>query len=54
MVMKPIIIFLSICFLFLLFACQSNPESHVVKFTGELSEHKWALKNLDADLPSDW
>lgn len=54
MVMKPKIIFPPISFLFLLSACQSNQESHLVQFTGEVSEHKWTLKDLDADLPSDW
>lgn len=54
MVMKPGIIITLISFLFLLSACQSNRESYVVQFTGELSEHKWAFKDLDADLPSDW
>jgi hypothetical protein len=52
--MKSKIIFTLFCFLFLLSACQSSQESHLVQFTGESSEHQWALKDLDAELPSDW
>jgi len=29
-------------------------ESKSVKFNGRISEHKWSLKELDLDLPTDW
>jgi hypothetical protein len=32
----------------------SGAETRRVVFEGTLSEHKWALKDLDAGLPSDW
>ncbi len=41
--------------LFLFFtACQKQEKSHSVTFNDNLTEHKWALAELNPDLPSDW
>jgi hypothetical protein len=38
----------------LLSGCSGNDETFTVNFNGELSEMKWAVADLNPDLPSDW
>ena len=38
----------------LLTACSTKNKPVIVTFTGNLSEKKWAIKELNPDLPSDW
>ncbi len=40
--------------LFFSTACFTDEEILRVVFEGTISEHKWALKDLDPELPSDW
>jgi hypothetical protein len=35
-------------------ACPAKEDSVVARFEGELSRHKWALKDINPDLPADW
>lgn len=44
---------ITIVFLFLFTGC-SKEKSWSVKFEGDVSEHKWAIKDLNPELPSDW
>ncbi len=47
--------FLRITFIILLItSCTSKEETFVVNFTGTQSEKKWAARELNPDLPSDW
>ena len=38
----------------LLTACSTKNKPVIVTFSGNLSEKKWAIKELNSDLPSDW
>lgn len=46
--------FLIIFSLLLMAGCGEKNEPQTVKFEGKIFEHKWALKELNSDLPSDW
>jgi len=35
-------------------SCSKEETIHVATFEGEYSENKWALKDLDPEMPSDW
>ena len=35
-------------------SCKEKQTSYSVQFEGERSKHKWAIKDLNPDLPSDW
>ncbi|HWI57658.1 MAG TPA: hypothetical protein VNZ22_10560 [Bacillota bacterium] len=37
-----------------LFVCAAQAASQRVVFEGATSEHRWSLKELNADLPADW
>ena len=52
--MKNLFINLRIAMLLLLTACNSVDKTKIVIFEGLTFEHKWAIKNLDPALPSDW
>ena len=52
--MKNHFVFLLIAAFLLLTACSSKNESFVAKFKGTVSEKKWAIKELNSDLPADW
>jgi len=41
-------------FLFLLAGCTAKTEPVKVSFEGKISEKKWAIKELNPELPSDW
>lgn len=41
-------------FYLVLSACSDNNETFIVQFSGKLTEKKWAIKELNPDLPSDW
>lgn len=43
-----------ILLLILFSGCNAKKEPFIVKFEGELKEQKWAIKELNPDLPSDW
>ena len=38
----------------LLTGCKAEQESFTVNFEGKISETKWALKELNRDMPADW
>ncbi len=52
--MKPSVIASLILSVFLLPGCSGKQEPKLVKFEGKYTEKKWAIKELNADLPSDW
>ena len=52
--MKSILINLAISFIILFTACTVKNDPILVKFEGALSEKKWAIKDLNPGLPSDW
>jgi hypothetical protein len=52
--MKNLLSCLKIVSFLLLAGCTSKREPEVVKFEGKISEKKWAIKELNAELPSDW
>jgi hypothetical protein len=52
--MKNLSSFIKILFLLLLTGCTSENEPVIIKFEGKMSEKKWAIKELNPDLPSDW
>jgi hypothetical protein len=45
---------LSIILLLLLTGCKAGREPVIVNFEGKMSEKKWAIKELNPELPSDW
>ncbi|MFA5533642.1 MAG: hypothetical protein WDA19_04050 [Mariniphaga sp.] len=53
--MLPFIRFISL-FLFAaqIIACSPKGKSRFVEFSGESTQQKWAVKDLNPDLPSDW
>jgi hypothetical protein len=52
--MKSILLNSVISFVLLLTACSVKNEPIIVKFKGASSEKKWAIKELNPELPSDW
>jgi len=52
--MKSFSLSLTISVLIILTGCSAEKEPVIVNFEGEVSEQKWAIKDLDPDLPSDW
>ena len=52
--MKYILSNLVVFAIFLLTSCSIKNEPDSVTFEGTLSEKKWAIKELNPDLPSDW
>lgn len=52
--MKKNYMLLFVAILMLMTYCTSKEKSMTVKFEGESYEQKWAIKNLNPDLPSDW
>ena len=52
--MKNIAIFLIIAALLSITGCTSKDKTRVVKFKGATFEQKWAIKDLNPELPSDW
>ena len=52
--MKSILINLVISFVLLLTACSVKNEPVIVKFEGTLAGKRWAIKELNPELPSDW
>jgi hypothetical protein len=52
--MKNPILILTVSILLLSFSCNTVKEPISVNFQGEISEQKWAIKELNPDLPSDW
>ncbi|MDR2773513.1 MAG: hypothetical protein LBC19_02015 [Tannerella sp.] len=52
--MNPkIICFVIFCVCFFT-TCKVEQKSHIVRFEGEFSRYKWAIRDLNPDLPSDW
>jgi hypothetical protein len=52
--MKTITLLLSsLCFLFLT-GCQTHEKSFIIIFEGKNFEKKWAIKELNSQMPSDW
>jgi len=52
--MKSFSLSLTISVLIILTGCSAEKEPVRVNFEGEVSEQKWAIKDLNPDLPSDW
>jgi len=52
--MKSFSLSLTISVLIILTGCSAEKEPVIVNFEGEVSEQKWAIKDLNPDLPSDW
>jgi hypothetical protein len=52
--MKTIFVYLAFSVFLILTACQAKEKSFIAKFEGDTSEQKWAIKDLNPDLPSDW
>jgi len=52
--MKNLSLILKVSFLILFAGCSADKEPIIVNFEGEISEQKWAVKELNPDLPSDW
>jgi hypothetical protein len=52
--MKSILINLLIFFVLLMTACSVKNEPVIIKFEGAYFEKKWAIKELNPELPSDW
>ena len=52
--MNTIFYRLNVLWLFFFMSCGVKQQSHFVKFEGEISSQKWAIKELNPDLPSDW
>lgn len=52
--MKTFLIISKFLFFLLLTACTVKNKPFVVKFEGTLSEKKWAIKELNSELPADW
>ncbi len=48
------LLFPEIFSLLLLMSCTSGTETFVVNFEGKMSEKKWAIRELNKELPSDW
>jgi hypothetical protein len=42
-----------LCFI-LLYSCNPAGKTTVIQFTGPVSDHRWALADLNPDLPRDW
>ena len=38
----------------LITGCKSKEESRIIKFEGSSFEQKWAISDLNAEMPSDW
>ncbi len=52
--MKYTLSFFKIAFVLFLTACSVKKEPVIVKFKGASLEKKWAIKELNPELPSDW
>jgi hypothetical protein len=52
--MKNYASILKIPLLLFLIGCTSKEKSFTVNFEGKLSEKKWAVKELNSEIPSDW
>lgn len=52
--MKTLLFYLSIPIFPILTACSVQNKPVIVNFEGALSEKKWAINELNPDLPSDW
>lgn len=52
--MKNFVFFHCVLSLMFLFGCASKDNARFVQFAGKTSEQKWAIKDLNPDLPSDW
>jgi hypothetical protein len=52
--MKNLPLFIKILTLLLLTGCSTKKKPFIVKFEGEIKEQKWAIKELNFNLPADW
>ena len=52
--MKKLSFGTTILLLFMLAGCTAKTEPVKVNFEGKISEKKWAIKELNPELPSDW
>jgi hypothetical protein len=52
--MKALILVLSIPAILFISGCSTQKTSFKVKFSGDVSEKKWAIKELNPGLPLDW
>jgi hypothetical protein len=47
-------LYLLIFVLFLFAGCKQKDNTITIEFKGAVSEHKWAIKDINPELPSDW
>jgi len=52
--MKNLLIFLFTASLLLTIGCAPKDNIKIVKFEGKTFEQKWAIRDLNPDMPSDW
>lgn len=52
--MKNYIFFLFLSIVLVLVNCTSKEKSRIIRFEGESFEQKWAVKDLNSELPCDW
>ena len=52
--MKPSLYTSLVLSVFLIASCNSNENSHFVRFEGEAYGQRWAVKDLNPELPADW
>jgi hypothetical protein len=52
--MRSKLVNILIALFLLLAACSKKPEQLITKFEGSTSEKKWAISELNPDLPKDW
>jgi hypothetical protein len=52
--MKNLLIFLSTASILLITGCTPKDNAKIIKFEGKSYEQKWAIKDLNLNLPSDW
>jgi hypothetical protein len=52
--MKNILFLISVAFFLTATGCAPKDNTKIVKFEGKTFEQKWAVRDLNPDLPSDW
>jgi hypothetical protein len=52
--MKNLVVLLIISSILFITGCTSKDKSKIIKFEGKAFEQKWAIRDLNPDLPSDW
>jgi hypothetical protein len=53
-IMKKPVVYLIVVSLMLVTGCTPKDSTRTVKFEGKTFEQKWAIRDLNPNLPSDW